>query len=160
MIKLVCAAIAAAAAIAVIAAEPSVTQQPTQEQVIERFREDILSQRADIMAKGLTLTAEQAAAFWPLFRQFQDEQEAISNGQIEATQAYSDRFDNLSDADALAYVNALLTRDDAMHDLRVKWLTRFQAVVPARIAARAIQLDRRLGQAMQVKISAQIPLVP
>ena len=160
MIRLVCAAMATAAAIAVITAEPSVAQQPTQEQVIERFREDILSKRADIMAKGLTLTAEQAAAFWPLFRQFQDEQEVISNGQIEATQAYSDRFDNLTDADALAYVNALLTRDDAMHDLRVKWLTRFQAVVPPRIAARAIQLDRRLGQAMQVKVSAQIPLIP
>ena len=159
MYRTICGSVAAIV-LAVIAASSAASSPPTQEQVIERFREDILSQRADIMAKGLTLTAEQAAAFWPLFRQFQDEQEAISNGQIEATQAYSDRFDKLTDADALAYVNALLTRDDAMHDLRVKWLARFQAVVPARIAARAIQLDRRLGQAMQVKVSAQIPLIP
>ena len=160
MYKRILAAVTTAFVLAATTASSTAASPPTQEQVIERFREDILTQRADIMAKGLTLTAEQAAAFWPLFRQFQDEQEAISNGQIEATQAYSDRFDKLTDADALAYVNALLSRDDAMHDLRVKWLTRFQAVVPARIAARAIQLDRRLGQAMQVKVSAQIPLIP
>ena len=142
MIKLVCAAIAAAAAIAVIAAEPSVRNSR------RRNRSSRGSARtsfpsADIMAKGLTLTAEQAAAFWPLFRQFQDEQEAISNGQIEATQAYSTASTTSATPTRFAYVNALLTRDDAMHDLRVKWLTRFQAVVPARIAARAIQLDRR-----------------
>ena len=160
MYKRILAPVTTAIVLAAATASSTAASPPTQEQVIERFREDILTQRADIMAKGLTLTAEQAAAFWPLFRQFQDEQEAISNGQIEATQAYSDRFDKLTDADALAYVNALLSRDDAMHDLRVKWLTRFQAVVPARIAARAIQLDRRLGQAMQVKVSAQIPLIP
>jgi hypothetical protein len=42
----------------------------------------------------------------------------------------------------------------------VKYLAKFQEVVPSRIAARAIQLDRRLGLVGQVKISSQIPLIP
>jgi hypothetical protein len=33
-------------------------------------------------------------------------------------------------------------------------------VVPPRIAARAIQLDRRISQVSQVKVSSQIPLIP
>jgi hypothetical protein len=32
--------------------------------------------------------------------------------------------------------------------------------VPAKVAARAMQLDRRLSQIAQVKVSAQIPLIP
>jgi hypothetical protein len=46
-----------------------------------------------------------------------------------------------------------------MNELRVKWLKKFQEAVPPKLAARAIQLDRRLGQVTQVGLSSQIPLV-
>jgi hypothetical protein len=133
---------------------------PTQEQIVAEFKKDLQAQRADVMAKGLTLSADEAAKFWPLYEQFQHEQDAIINGQITSTQAYAEHFDKLTDADALAYINALLDRDVKMHDLRAKWLAKFQTVVPAHTAARAIQLDRRLSQIAQVKVSSQIPLIP
>ncbi len=46
-----------------------------------------------------------------------------------------------------------------MLDLRAKWLDKFQKVVPSKIAARAIQLDRRLSNVAQIQLSQQIPLV-
>jgi hypothetical protein len=46
-----------------------------------------------------------------------------------------------------------------MHALRIKWLAKFQSVLPSKMAARAIQLDRRLGQVAQVQISQKVPLV-
>lgn len=159
MKKLTLAALALAFAAPVFAADPPAAA-PTQEQVIAQFTKDLQAKRADIMAKGMTLSADQAAKFWPLYEQFQQEQDAIVNGQITATQAYADHFATLSDADALGYVNALLDRDAKMHDLRVKWLAKFQTVVPAKVAARAIQLDRRVSQVAQVKVSSQIPLIP
>jgi Spy/CpxP family protein refolding chaperone len=152
--------LALALANAAWSAEPAAAPQPSPEQVVEQFRQELQAKRADIMAKGLTLTADQAAKFWPLFQQFQAEQDAIVDGQIAATQKYAETFDSLTDADALAYVNALLSRDDAMNELRVAWLAKFQDVVPARVAARAIQLDRRLSQVAQVKVSSEIPLIP
>ena len=160
MFKLILAAVAVAAGLPALAADPATAPPPGQEQVVKQFREDLMAKRADIMAKGLTLSADQAAKFWPLFQQFQSEQDSIVNGQLTATQAYSDHFATLTDADALGYINALLSRDASMNELRVKWLAQFQTVVPARIAARAIQLDRRLSQVTQVKVSAQIPLIP
>lgn len=133
---------------------------PSQEQIVADFQKNLQAKRADVMAKGLTLTADQAAKFWPLYEQFQAEQDAVVNGQITATQDYAEHFESLTDADALAYVNALLERDGNMHDLRAKWLAKFQTVVPPKVAARAIQLDRRLSQIAQVKVSSQIPLIP
>jgi len=132
---------------------------PTDEQIVAQFRSDLMAKRADIMAKGLTLTSDQAAKFWPLFETFQKEQDVVVNEQIQATEQFAQHYQDLSDKDALTYVNALLARDEKMHDLRVKWLTKFQSVIPAKIAARAIQLDRRLGQVAQVQISQRIPLV-
>lgn len=153
------------ALIALAFAAPAWSAEPpapalTQEQIVAEFQKNLQSKRADIMAKGMTLSADQAAKFWPLYEQYQKEQDAIVDGQISATQAYAVRFETLSDADAISYINALLDRDGKMHELRAKWLAKFQTVVPAKVAARAIQLDRRVSQVMQVKVSSQIPLIP
>jgi Spy/CpxP family protein refolding chaperone len=133
--------------------------QPTPEQAVAEFRNDLQAKRADVMAKNLSLTAEQAAKFWPLFEQFQKEQNVIIDAQAAAIQKLASHYETLTDAEALEYVNALLTRDDKMHALRVKWLQKFQSVVPSKLAARAIQIDRRLSNATQLAISSQVPLV-
>jgi len=132
---------------------------PTQDQMVEQFRSDLQSQRADIVAKGLTLTSDQAAKFWPVYEQFQKEQNAIVDEQLKAIQKYAASAATLTDADALAYVKALLDRDAKMQQLRATYLEKFQKVVPAKTAARAIHLERRLGLVTQIKLSQQIPLV-
>ena len=133
--------------------------QPTPEQIVAQFRDDLQAKSADVMAKALTLTAEQATKFWPLYKEYQKEQAAIVEGQIQATQKYAKNYGNLSDTDAVEFINALLTRDQKTHDLRVKWLAKFQTVVPPVTAARAIQVERRLGLVSQIGVSSQIPLV-
>ncbi|WP_116808177.1 hypothetical protein [Steroidobacter cummioxidans] len=142
------------------AAPSSVTAaEPTPEQIVSDFRKDLEAKSADVMAKTLTLTADQAAKFWPLYKEYQKEQAAIVDGQIQATQKYAAAYEHLTDEEALTYVNALLERDQKVHDLRARWLAKFQTVVPGTIAARAIQVERRLGLVHQVGVSSQVPLV-
>ena len=132
---------------------------PDDEQVVAEFRKELMAKRADVMAKGLTLTSEQAAKFWPLFDQFQKEQDKLVQDQIDATDQYAKNYQNLSEKDALVYVNSLLERDKKFNDLRVQWLAKFQTVIPSAMAARAIQLDRRLSNITQVQLSQRIPLI-
>ena len=140
-------------------AKPAATPQQETERLLTEVRNDLQAKRADIVAKGLTLTAEQASKFWPLFEQFQVEQNAVIDAQLKATQKYVDSYATLTDADSLAYINALLERDQKIHDLRVKWLGKFQTVLPAGTAARAIHIDRRLGLLSQLSIASKVPLV-
>jgi Spy/CpxP family protein refolding chaperone len=126
---------------------------------LTKFRDDMQATRADIMAKGLTLSAPDAAKFWPMFQQYQKEQNVIIDSQIEAVKKYAAHYQTLNATDAVAYVKALLDRDAKMDALRVKWLAKFQTVVSGGTAARAIQLDRRLSQLAQAQLSSEIPLV-
>lgn len=162
LLGLLCAAAPAwsADAAAAAPAAPQAVTEPTTDQVVEQVRNDLQAKAADMMAKGLTLSAEQAAKFWPMFESFQKEQKAIIDGQMKSLLKYRDTYKSMSDADALAYANSLLKRDQQIHDLRVKYLAKFQKVVPARTAARAIQLDRRLGLVAQLQVSSQVPLIP
>jgi Spy/CpxP family protein refolding chaperone len=127
--------------------------------VIKAVRADLQSARADIIAKNVSLTSEQAAKFWPVFEKYQKEQNGIMEEQMKGIHDYVERFDTLDDAGALALMKAHLDRDSRMVALRTKWLGEFQKVLPAKLAVRVLQIDRRLSLAYQMEIVAQIPLV-
>jgi Spy/CpxP family protein refolding chaperone len=141
------------------AAGAAAAPQLTAEEVATKFRNELQAARADVISKELTLTAEQAAGFWPLFKEYQTEQNAIIDAQIKATQAYADSYAKLTEADSLAYIRALLECDGKAQALRTKWLTKFQSAVPAGTAGRVIQIDRQLSLIGQANVASGIPLV-
>ena len=126
---------------------------------LAEYREAMQETRADIMAKELTLSADQAAKFWPLFEQYQKEQNVIIDAQIGAIEKYADHYSTLNDTDSVTFVKALLDRDDKMQALRVKWLAKFQTAISGGTAARTIQVDRRISDLAQAQLASQIPLV-
>jgi len=136
-----------------------VTTKPPIEDVLKAVRADLQGQRADIMAKNITLTADQAAKFWPVFAKFQEEQNAIMDDQMKYIQTFVSGFDKLDDAGALAFIKGHFDRDARMNALRQKWLASFQEILPTKLAVRVIQIDRRLSLMQQMAISSQIPLV-
>jgi len=123
------------------------------------FRADMQAKRADIMAKNISLSADQAAKFWPLYEKYQTEQNAIIDSQLKGTKEFVEHYSNLDEAHASAYLDVLMKRDQAMLDLRRKWLPEFEKVVPKTTAVRVIQIDRRLSNIGQVVLSSQVPLV-
>jgi hypothetical protein len=130
------------------------------EDTIKALRGDLQAARADILAKVLTLKADQAAKFWPMYEKFQAEQNVLIDSQLKGIQKYAASFRTLTDADALALMNAQLTNDEKMSTLRRKWLAEFQKILPAKDAVRVMQVDRRLSNATQAQLSIEIPLVP
>jgi Spy/CpxP family protein refolding chaperone len=132
---------------------------PSVEEVLKAVRGDLQSSRADMVAKNVTFTAEQAAKFWPMFDAYQKEQNVIMDEQMRGIQKYAENAEKLDDAGALALINAHIDRDAKMAALRRHWLGEFQKVLPAKQAARVMQIDRRLSLAHQVEFASRIPLV-
>jgi Spy/CpxP family protein refolding chaperone len=156
---LVCCVVASAQAQAPAQqASTTTASAPTVDDALKAMRLDLQSSNADIMAKNLTLTADQAAKFWPVFNAYQKEQNAIIDEQLKGIQKYVASADSLDDATALALMRAHFDRDAKMNALRQKWLSEFQKVLPTKLAVRAMQIDRRLSLASQMEIASHIPL--
>ena len=139
--------------------QPAAAHTVNVEEAMKAFRSDLQASRADIIAKNVQLTAEQAAKFWPMFERYQKDQSAIIDAQLKGVQEYAEKFEKLDDATALSLVKAHLERDGKMNALRQQWLGEFQKVLPGRLAARVMQVDRRISLAQQMEISSQIPLI-
>jgi Spy/CpxP family protein refolding chaperone len=87
-------------------ARPASTGALTVDEMLTAFRADMQSSRADLLAKDLTLTAEQAAKFWPLFAESQKEQNVIMGEQLSGIQAYVEGYQTIDDATSLTLINA------------------------------------------------------
>src|SRR5215467_298035 len=92
-------------------AQPASYAPTNIDEVLKAVRSDLQSQRADVMAKNLTLDASQAAKFWPVYESYQKEQNVIMDAQLKDIQRYIETFDQLDDAGAPALINAHLDRD-------------------------------------------------
>jgi len=139
-------------------AQPASYTPTSIDEVLKAVRSDLQSQRADVMAKNLTLDASQAAKFWPVFEAYQKEQNVIMDGQMKDIQRYIEGFDSLDDAGALALINAHLDGDAKMVALRQKWLGQFRTAVGTKLAVRAMQIDRRQSLVQQIMFTSKIPL--
>jgi hypothetical protein len=128
------------------------------DEIIKAARGDLQSKRAAIIASNVTLTADQATAFWPVFNRYQLEQNSIMEDQMKGLQRYADSYQTLADADAIALINAHFDRDARMAELRRQWFGEFLKVLPVRLAVRVMQLDRRISLTHQIEFASRIPL--
>lgn len=149
----------AVSGIAAQQAQPVSTTTASMDEMLAAVRADVQASRADVMAKNLSLTAAEAAKFWPVYEAYQKQQGVIMDAHEQGVQRYIEAFDTLDDAGALALIKAHLERDLSMDSLRQKALVDLQRAVGTKLAARAIQIDRRLSLAYQLQITSKIPLI-
>ena len=134
------------------------THNKSAEEILKEIRVESQGVKSDILAKNLTLSADQAAAFWPLYKAYQKEQDAIIDAQLQGIKQFVEKYDSLDDNAALTLLNAHFERDTKMVALRKKWLPEFQKALGTKLAVRVMQIDRRLSLAAQFEIARLIPL--
>ena len=123
------------------------------------LRDKVKADKKLLVSENLKLTDAEGAAFWPVYDAYQKEQSTIIEDQLKGVQRYTEAFDTLDDAGALALIKAHLDRDERMNFLRQKALLDLQKAVGTKLAARAVQIDRRLSLAHQLEIVSRIPLI-
>jgi Tfp pilus assembly protein FimT len=126
---------------------------------MEKFQLDLQQAETEAVAKNVTLTPDEASAFWPQFKAYQSEQKKIGDGQVAAVRRFADNFKELTDTQALAYIDALLARDQQIHDLRKKYLAMYSKTIGPRRAATVIHIARKMGFQSQAQLAVVIPLV-
>lgn len=129
------------------------------DKTIELMRKDVRAEKADILGKTMALDSTQAAAFWPLYKQYETERQALGDERLAIIQDFAEHFDSLNDAKAKGLVERQLTYEDKKLALTKKYKDEMLKVLPAKTVARFLQVDSRLNNLIDLKIASQIPLV-
>jgi len=115
--------------------------------------------RKQLIAANLTLTADQATKFWPVYDQYIAELVKVNNTKYQLPKEYFDSYGTLTAEQADSMTKRLLALDVSVAELRQKYQPTFRAVLPAKETATFFQLDRRIAMMIDLQLASQIPLV-
>ncbi len=151
--------VSAAALAAAPAPDHHEGEEQDTEQLIELMRKDVRAEKADIVAKTMELNAEEAALFWPVYKQYEAEAKVLGDERLAIITDYADNIDTLTDDKARDLVTRAIALEGKEHSLKERYLKEFLAVLPAKVVARFFQVEARINNLIDLELSTQIPLV-
>ena len=129
------------------------------DQDIEMLRANLRAQRKQIMAENMTLTADEATKFWPIFDQYRREAIKPNDERWAVIKEYAANYNTMTDPQAQDYMKRANAVDEQLLALRMKYVPIFEKVISAKKAALCYQIDRRIDLMINLQLSAQIPMV-
>jgi len=129
------------------------------DQDIELLRADLRAQRKQIVAQNMTLTADEATKFWPIFDQYRKEAIPPNDERWALLKDYAANYSTMTDEQAQDYIKRSTAVDQQLLALRMKYVPVFEKVISARKTALWYQIDRRIDLLINLQLSAVIPMV-
>jgi Spy/CpxP family protein refolding chaperone len=129
------------------------------DQDVEMLRADLRTQRKQIVAQNMTLTADEATKFWPIFDQYRQEAIKPNDDRWAVLKEYATNYGTMTDAQAQDYIKRSTAVDQQLLSLRMKYVPIFEQVISAKKTALWYQIDRRVDLLINLQLSAVIPMV-
>jgi hypothetical protein len=133
--------------------------QVASDQDIQLLRKDIRSQKKQLIAANLSLTATEATKFWPVYDQYQAEYTKIGDAKLALVNEYTQNWGTVTDEQALDYLKRSEKISESVIQLRKKYLPLVNQVLPGKKTALFFQLERRIEMLVDVQVASRIPLV-
>ena len=129
------------------------------DQNIEMLRADLRAQRKEVVAQNMTLTADEAAKFWPIFDQYRKEAIKPNDERWAVIKDYAANYNTMTDVQAQDYIKRSTAVDQELLALRMRYVAVFEKVISPKKTALFYQIDRRIDLQINLQLSTQIPMV-
>jgi len=133
------------------------TGEPALDAYIDAIRADLRSDKIEVITNAMQFNEKDAAAFWPVYKQYEAEQTKLNDERIQVIKNYSDKWATLTDAEAQELAEKSLDLESRRADLRKKYFANFNKVLPGVIVAKFFQLEYRLDLLVDLKIASELP---
>ena len=137
-----------------------VRAKPITDADVKLLREDIQSMKDKIIADTMTFNDKEAAAFWPVYKEYSAAQHSIAQKRLALITDYAQNLDKMDDAKARNLTERLFAIEDDTQSLRKKYFPNFEKALGAKRAAKFYQVDNRLSQIMNIQLASEIPIIP
>jgi hypothetical protein len=144
---------------ALLAQQSTAPPNTVTDQDVQMLRQDLRSQKKQIIAANMGLTDAEAVKFWPLYDQYTADTIKLNDTRYNLIKQYAQSYDTMTDAQADSLVKSWNELDESFVQLRGKYIPLFRKILPAKKAALFYQLDHRVGLLIDLQLASMIPLV-
>jgi hypothetical protein len=126
---------------------------------ITLLRSDLQTQRTAVVTDEMKLTDGQGKAFWPLYRDYTNQQQVIGDQRVSLIKDYANSYDTMDDATADGLAQRQLKFWQVRLKLQSDYYPRFKKAVGAKQAAKFLQIDNRLNLLVDLQLASSIPVL-
>ena len=148
------------------AAPPAAKDTPEQAKALnlsayaELLRSDVRTQKVAIITEVMGFTDAEDAAFWPLYREYDLEMAKLGDERTAMISEYAKNYANLTDDVADKLVTRALDLESRRQAAKARVYEKVKGVLPARTAARFLQVEHQLQLLIDLQIAALLPVAP
>jgi hypothetical protein len=126
---------------------------------IDLIRKDVRSQKSAIMDAVMQLDLDQAAKFWPIYRDYDAELKKLNDLRVANIKEYAQSYNNLSDAKADELIQNAISYQKQRMDLLARYYDRVKESLGSVTAARFVQVEQQLLLIIDLQIDSSLPIV-
>lgn len=139
--------------------ESSMTADQVNDANIQLMRQDIRSNRKQIIAANMPLTDSEAVKFWPVYDRYIGETIKVNDVRYALIKEYAQNYQTITDEQSDSFIKRWLGLDQDNTQLRLKFIPEFEKVISHKKTALFFQLDRRISMMIELQLASQVPVV-
>jgi hypothetical protein len=126
---------------------------------MEILLDTLRSNKKALVDVNLTLTDEEARAFWPVYERYQAELGAVQDRVARVIEEYKANFGSMSHEKAMELVAQYLDAEKARAEVRSRYVKPVSEALPGRKVMRFYQIENKVDAVLRYQIAAEIPVV-
>jgi len=137
----------------------NMTDEQVNDANIQLMRQDIRSERKQVVAANMPLTDTEATKFWPVYDRYIAETVKVNDVRFALIKEYMKSSDTTTEEQADSFIKRWLALDQDNTQLRLKYIPEFEKVISHKKTAMFFQIYRRVSMMIELQLASQVPLV-
>jgi hypothetical protein len=144
-------------------AKTATTAKSPQELNIQEYvnllRQDVSAQKAKLLGEIMQFDAEDAAKFWPIYRDYDAELKKVNDLRVANILEYSRSYATLTNEKADELIKNAMAYQEQRDKLLAKYYERVRQELGGITAARFVQVEHQLLTIIDLKIASSLPVM-
>jgi len=132
-------------------------QELTLDSTIAVVRANMQADKTTLITTLMNFNDKDGAAFWPIYQQYEYERSRLDDRRAAVIKQYTQKYPNLTDAQAKAMADQMLDCESRLAELKRKYYKKFNKVLPALTVTKFFQIERRIDLMMDIQVEASLP---
>lgn len=132
-------------------------EPPSFDSAIALIRAGMQANKTTIVGEAMDFNDKDAAVFWPIYRRYEYERSRLDDGRADVIKEYTEKYPDLTDAEALAMADRMFECDSRIAALKKRYFKKFNKVLPALKVTKFFQLEHRIDLMMDMKVESMLP---
>ncbi len=104
------------------------------------------------------LTPAEASKFWPIYDAYEGKMDKLEDRHIAELKAFAKVYNNLTDSDAAAKLDEVVSITQARLDAQKEFIPKFRVAISQVKVTRFFQIDNKIRALVQCSLAQLVPL--